>query len=360
MFPPKEHDRQDQYYHGGQGHPPVEAWPVTADTTVERPTSCGRDNCGKKDLMKTKEKKMLSRNTSRFLALTALVTAIALLVLLAAGGCGEESSQPEPQAEPVVKKVDHISIICADPAALFNTLTQTLGLPVAWPLSSYPGFITGGTYAGNVNIETVQFGDPGDASSGAPDFTFIYGIVFESYPLDEVMGEFQQRGADPSEPTDQMRDMNGQQVKVWTNVTLNGLCTDDYIVYLCEYTEQMEQALQERAQANPVPLGEIGLTGVKEITVLSTQAEQTLDLWKTVFAPVTTTDDGALAFGSGPAVLITDGDMDVITGLLIEVENLQVAEDYLALNGMLGEIGDEVISIDPAAVQGLYISLVEK
>ena len=303
---------------------------------------------------------MSVRNTSRYLALTALVSAIALLVPLVAGGCGEESPAPEPQAEPVVKKVDHITISCADPAALFNTFTQTLGLPAAWPLSSYPGFTTGGTYAGNVNIETLQFGDPGDGSGGSPPFTFIYGIVFESYPLDQVMDEFEQRGADPSEPTDQMREINGQQVKVWTNVTLSALCTEDYIVYLCEYTEQMEQALQERAQANPVPLGGIGLVGVKEITILSTQSDQTLGLWETVFAPVTATDDGALSFGNGPDVLITDGDMDVIAGLVLEVESLQVAEEFLALNGMLGEVGDEEISIDPAAVQGLDIRIAEK
>ncbi|MEW6554664.1 MAG: hypothetical protein AB1384_10310 [Actinomycetota bacterium] len=303
---------------------------------------------------------VLSLNTPRLVALTVLVAAVALLVPLVAGGCGSETPAPEPQAEPVVKKVDHVTIMCADPAALFNTFTQTLGLPAAWPLSSYPGFTTGGTYAGNVNIETLRFGEPGDASGGAPDFTFIYGIVFESYPLDQVMDEFQQRCAYPGEPTDQMREMNGQQVKVWTNVTLNALCTDDYIVYLCEYTEQMEQALAERAQASPVPLGGIGLVGVKEITVLGTQSDQTLDLWETVFAPVTATDDGALAFGSGPAVIITDGDMDVIAGLTLEVENLQVAEDFLAVNGMLGEVGDEEISIDPAAVQGLDIRLVEK
>ncbi len=302
---------------------------------------------------------MRTRKTSRYLALIALLSVVALLVPLAAGGCGSSEPEPEPQAQPVVKKVDHITISCADPAALFETLTRTLGLPEAWPLSSYPGFTTGGTYCGNVNVETLQFGDPGDASSGAPNFTFIYGIVFESYPIAEVMDEFRQRGAEPGDPEDQMREMNGQQVKVWTNVTLNGLCSEDYIVYLCEYTPQMEESLEQRAQANPVPLGGIGLIGVKEIAILSTQTEQTRDLWKTVFAPVTMTDDGALSFGSGPAVLITDGEMDVIAGLVLEVESLKVAEEFLALNGLLGEVGDEEISIDPDKVQGLDITLVE-
>jgi len=206
----------------------------------------------------------------------------------------------------------------------------------------------------------LQFGDPGQASGDAPAATSIYGIVFESYPLSEVTDEFQQRGADPSDPQDQMWDMNGQQVKVWTNVTLNGLCTDNYIVYLCEYTPEMQEALASRAQANTGPLGGIGLVGVKEIAITSTQPEQTQELWKTVFAPAPMSADGELSFDSGPAILISDGSMDIIEGLVLEVDSLQVAQDFLAQNGLLGEASEDQISIDSAKVQGLDIRLVEK
>jgi len=94
-----------------------------------------------------------------------------------------------------------------------------------------------------------------------------------------------------------------------------------------------------------------GLLGVKEITVLSTQPGQTRDPWKTALAPVTV--------GSGPSVLITDGEMDVIARLVPEVESLQVAQDFLALNGLLGETGDGEVGIDPDKVQGLDMTLVE-
>jgi hypothetical protein len=46
--------------------------------------------------------------------------------------------------------------------------------------------------------------------------------------------------------------------------------------------------------------------------------------------------------------------------LVLEVESLQVAQEFLALNGLLGEVGDGEISIDPTRVQGLDITLVEK
>ncbi len=281
---------------------------------------------------------------------------VALLAALAAAGCGSSGLE----SRSLVKKVDHITISCADPAALFETFTQTLGLPLAWPLSSYPGFTTGGVYCGNVNIETLRFGDAGRETGGSSESTFIYGIVLESYPLSEVMDDFRQRGADPGDPQDQMREIDGQQVKVWTNVTLNGLCTDNYIVYLCEYTEVMKEVLEKRARDNPVPLGGIGLMGVKEIILASTQSGQTRDLWETVFAPAVMSIDGELNFGSGPSILISNGSKNVIEGLILEVDSLQAAKGFLAQNGLLGEASDREISIDPAKVQSLDIRLVER
>jgi len=94
-------------------------------------------------------------------------------------------------AQPVGKKVDHVAIKCSDPEALFKVFTETLGLPVAWPFSSYPGFETGGVQAGNVNIETLRYGPPDDTG------TSLYGIVLEPYPLDEAMDEFDARGRSP-------------------------------------------------------------------------------------------------------------------------------------------------------------------
>ena len=292
----------------------------------------------------------------RFQPKVFLLFFVVLPAVLAAAGCGSSRSE----SRSVVKKVDHITISCANPAALFETFTQTLGLPPAWPLSSYPGFTTGGVYCGNANIETVRFGDAGQDPGGSSESTFIYGIVLEPYPLSEVMDDFRQRGADPGDPQDQIREIDGQQVKVWTNVTLNGLCTDNYILYLCEYTEAMQEALEKRARDNPVPLGGIGLTGVKKIIISSTQSGETRGLWEAVFAPAVMSTDGELNFGSGPSILIANGTMNVIESLILEVDSLQAAREFLAENGLPGEASDREISIDPAKVQSLDIRLVER
>ncbi len=259
----------------------------------------------------------------------------------------------------MVKKVDHVTISCTNPEALFDTFTQTLGLPVAWSFSAYPGFSTGGVYAGNVNLETLKF-DTQEGSPAMPSFTFLYGIVFESYPLDQVTSEFEQRGANPGAPQDQLREMNGQQVKVWTNVTLQALSTQDYIVYLCEYTPEMQAALASHTGAATGPLGGIGLTGVKEIDIVSTQPDQTRELWEKVFAPAPMSAGGVLSFDNGPAIRITLGDQDMIEGLVLQVASLQTARDFLDGAGLLGDSSASELRINSAAVQGLNISLVEK
>ncbi len=299
---------------------------------------------------------MRDRFIFRTFALLASLFILAMLVPLAVSGC----SAKNPVIEPLVKKVDHVTISCSDPEALWSMLTQTLGLPAAWPLGVYPGFTTGGVFAGNVNLETLKFDAPAGSQSEMPPFTFLYGIVFESYPLDQVTGEFQQRGANPSAPQDQMRETNGTMVKVWTNVTLQALCTEDYIVYLCQYTPEMQAALASRASSATGSLGGIGLIGIKEIEIVTSQIDSTRALWQKVFAPAPLSEDGVLSFGTGPAVRISPGNEDSIKGLVLQVASLQAARDFLAGADLLGEVSAHEIQINPAAVQGLDIRLVEK
>lgn len=286
---------------------------------------------------------------SRYLRYFLLMFLVAMLFPLAVGGCG--SSQTA--AAKLVKKIDHISIRCSDPDGLFNTLTVTLGLPVAWPLASYDVFTTGGCYAGNTNIETLRF------NSAPESTTSIYGIVFESYPLSDVIYQFKQRGADPGEPVDQTRIIDNQQVKVWTNVLLNALGNDQYIVYLCEYTPEMEKSLANRAQAATGPLGGIGLVGVKEITIGTAQPDQLRDQWKEIFAPATMSADGLLSFEPGPGIRISSNADEIITGLVLEVASLETARDFLVQKDLLGNSSEGRISINPDKVQGLNITLVE-
>lgn len=281
--------------------------------------------------------------------LLILVPAVALTALLFSPGCGSKS------ADPVVKKVDHITISTNQAQELFTTLTDTLELPAAWPFSAYPGFSTGGVQAGNVNLETLGLGDPVPGEEGAAS---VYGIVFEPYPLEAVMQPLKDRGADPSDPQVQMREINGQQVPFWTNVTLNALCTPKYIVYLCEYSDAAKAALG--AHTTTEPLGSLGVVAVSKIVIGSTDVSALRDAWRTILAPLSMSGDGLMTIDAGPAVEIVDANADGIQGLVLKVASLEQARSFLEGQGLLGDSTGNELRIDPTKIQGLDIRIIQK
>lgn len=275
--------------------------------------------------------------------LLAVTVAVIAVVSAALCGCGAES---------VVKKVDHIAIQCSDAQGLFDFFTKTLGLPAAWPFESYPQFETGGVQAGNVNIETLHYGPEGDTG------TLFYGIVMDPYPLSEITDELKARGAKPSKPEVQKREVDGKEIPIWTNVYLEALCYRDYVVYLCEYEDAVKSSLDKREVEGP--LGEIGLESVREVVIESKDSESLKQEWAEVFAPCSFSSEGKMVIGTGPAVRITDGKEDSITEIVLEVTSIEKAKEFLEKNRLLGRSSSDELRIDPDKVQGLGIRIVEK
>ncbi len=280
--------------------------------------------------------------------LLGVILAVAIVAALVAG-CGSGA------AKPVVKKIDHITISTNQAQDLFTTLSTTLDLPVAWPFSAYPGFSTGGIQAGNVNLETLGLGDPVPGEEGAAS---IYGIVFEPYSIDTIMAPLADRGTDPSDPQVQMREIGGQQVPYWTNVTLNALCTPNYIVYLCEYSDAAKAALEGNTATGP--LGDLGVMGVSKLVIGSKDAEALREQWRQAFAPSSMNNDGLMNIGSGPASEIVSASADAIQSLVFEVKSLRAARDFLDAHGLLGDSSGNELRIIPSKVQGLDIRIIQK
>lgn len=275
--------------------------------------------------------------------------ALAAIVIVVAGmsmvlsGCGPK---------PVVKKVDHIVIQSSDARGLFEVFTEVMGLPQAWAFSSYPDFETGGVQAGNVNIETLHYGPPGDTG------TALYGIVLEPYPLSEISDELNARGAKPSKPEAQTKEVEGKEVTLWTNVYLESLSFKDYLVYLCEYEEVARSSMGSRAAG--APSGGIGLESVREVVIESSDPGLLMKKWEEVFAPWSFSREGTMAIGTGPLVRIIDGDQDAITGIVLEVASLEKAGEFLEQNQLLGESSVDSLCVAPEKVQGLDIRIVGK
>jgi hypothetical protein len=66
----------------------------------------------------------------------------------------------------VFKQLDHLLARVENPRRLFDTLTVTLGLPVAWPFRAYPSFQSGGVALGNLYLEVFQCGARRESRAG--------------------------------------------------------------------------------------------------------------------------------------------------------------------------------------------------
>jgi hypothetical protein len=275
------------------------------------------------------------------------------MLLALAGLLGCHGAMHGRRARAVVKQVDHVGLLSDNPDQLFRFFTDTLGLPVAWDFAAYGSFSSGGVHMKNVNVETLSMKEiPAPHAS-------LFGIVWEPYPLAEIRGELKRRGTKPGEPQPFMGGSKDSPVLLWTQQFLDALCTDAYVVYLCEYSPSYLQHLRDRTANLPARLGGIGLTSVREVVLSTRDHSARMEAWDAFLAPAIRLD-GRYRIGNGPALRFVPGGEDRILSLLLEVESLDAARSFLQGKGVLGSVGADRITISPAAVQNLDIQLVQK
>ncbi len=262
------------------------------------------------------------------------------------------------QPAPVVRRVDHVVISSPDPGRLFAVLTDTLGLPVAWPMSDYGAFASGGTFAGNVNVETLRFGPPPPAPGPAPAAAW-FGIVLEPADGADVVGALRARGLEPGPPEDQVREIGGRPVRFWTNVTLGALSRDAYLVYTVDYAPQARAALAAVGSRSAPPLGVLGVLSMTEVAVGTREPEALARAWSRLLGPPAAADSPSFPAGPGPTIRLVAREREEIAGVVLRVASLARARAALAERGLLGEAGPARVTIAPGAVQGLAIALVE-
>ena len=94
----------------------------------------------------------------RIIAISVAVTLTVISRLILASYVTTQVTDP-------IRRIDHIMVRTDTPANLYSFLTETLRLPVAWPLATRGGVTSGGVGFGNVNVEAAQF--PGQQPTGA-------------------------------------------------------------------------------------------------------------------------------------------------------------------------------------------------
>ena len=297
---------------------------------------------------------MTQRRTLSFLAATIL------LVL------GRVDSAAQRTAPPI-RRIDHIMIRADDPAKLYAFFTDTLQLPIAWPMiSPREGVATGGVGLGNVNVEAIRF--PGQKSQ--PSGAQLLGFGFEPSPLAAALAELDGRGITYGAPRPLIATgQGGSKNTLWTNVTLrqfsDGEAPDATThVFLSEYSptyvnvdERRERLRKQLAESGGGPLG---VEAVKEVIVRVSDLEAARGLWQKLLDPTPSSSLNTWQVGDGPAIRLLPARENAPHGLVIIVASLPRAKAFLREKGLLGPDSEDEATIEPSKIYGLNIRVVGK
>lgn len=266
--------------------------------------------------------------------------------------------------EPLVAKVDHVFVPVVGPKPLFRLFTETLGLPVAWPIHDYGMFASGGACLGNMNIEFVR-GDPAVIEYFTPTEPLtVRGIAFEPAEPAEPDGwedalaarDLRHVGPLPYEGTGH----RGEHGHLWTNVFVGGMIGRAAVAFLCHYTS--DEALRGDAAREALAACGGGLLGVREVAEVQigiSDMEKAEPRWRRLLDPVKPDRYGLFRMPDGPSIRLRRSPIDGVSGIVLEVASLDAAREALRERDLLGPMRRSGVGLDYARTGGLDIWLTQ-
>jgi hypothetical protein len=298
------------------------------------------------------------QSASRLAILSRLLVCVALGTIVG-------SSPTRAQTASSVQYIDHIMIRTDDPELLFAFFSDTLQLPIAWPLENRNGVVSGGVGFGNVNIEAIEF--PGQ--SNEPAATHLVGLALEPGSLDQSLAALRRRGIAYGAPRPFVAvGPDGARMTSFTNVTLQDFSDADLPgqatmqVFLSAYNPTYVDAVERRGRLRKELAakqgGPLGLIRVQEVTIGTADLPAANRNWERLVAPTRPLGGALWRIGDGPAVRLVQAERTTIQGLVLAVASLSTAREFLQERELLGASSETELVILPAQIRGLDIRLV--
>lgn len=311
-----------------------------------------------------------------------------------------------------VKQLDHVIARTDDPQSLFSVLSETLQLPVAWPLRSYPSFTSGGVALGNLYLEILSCSSQRDSSSGNSLDARFAAIAFETDSLIDSVSELERRKIPHGPVTPYVqREADGRKTKLYANVILGKMLGSSFwidtmilmgrlpgasamanpgaggwlvrwginkvmrgnLVFLVEYAygdftdlphwsefkNHDEKRAADRGSLEARHGGALGIESVKEIVAGVKDTGAARDSWRNFLAPEMEVASNVWEIADGPRVRLVSANENTIQTLILKVSSLKQAETFLSEKGMLGALKEGQMTIAPEKIHGLDVRLVE-
>jgi hypothetical protein len=314
---------------------------------------------------------------------------------------------------PTVKQLDHMMVRVDDPQPLFKLLTETLKLPIAWPLCSYPSFTSGGVTLGNFYLEVLSCAPQRDSSSNSSTDARFAAIAFEVDSLDESLHELERRKIPHGPVTPYVQiEADGSKTKLYANVILGKLLGSSFwidtmillgklpgasamaqpgkggalvrwgmdkvisgnLVFMVEYAYENftnlphwsefknheEKRASDKAALDAQRGGALGIESVEEIVAGLKDVEDAQRLWGNLLAPVSETASNVWEIADGPRVRLVSSNENAIQTLVLNVSSLKRAATFLDEKKMVGSFNEDQLTIAPEKIYGLDVRLVEE
>jgi len=227
--------------------------------------------------------------------------------------------------EPVVHRVEHVYVSLSDGEAAYGMLTETLGLPIAWPYVAYGNFASDGVNLGNLNLEVLCHSDA-QSEFRAHSPARIHGIALHPVATSRLLVELDHREIVHSPPEIFPPGASAETGAWWTNVTLERLSSPTTTVFTCEYHIPGVYDYDSRQRSlDEVGGGTLGVTGVREIVISSPEPTKATDRWQQLLNPACQSGPGYWELEHGPALRIIAGTADTVQ-VVVTVRSLAAVE----------------------------------
>jgi hypothetical protein len=246
----------------------------------------------------------------------------------------------------IVRRIDHVLIKTDDVRSAFALLSQTLALPVAWPLFPYQGFLSGAVSAGNLNLEVLQPLDQGLPPHATVPGTRLIGIAFEPHDVAGAAAELDRRAIGHRPPWSfELNDPTGRAIASWTSIDLDGW-PECPILLLVKYDrDQDARRAALRAQLEERRGGPLGVRACRVVALAVDDTAVAARRWQALFEPLTPAAPASWLLDGGASVRLVPAGTAPSRSIGLEVERLETAVGFLRGQGLLGAVADREAAV---------------
>lgn len=223
--------------------------------------------------------------------------------------------------DPVVGFLDHVTtrVSRADAETIFCAL-RSLGLVEAWKMTDYGSHTSCAVRLGNLNLEIVGSDDNADQLS-------LQCVTFEPSSLTGLLGELDRRGIEhgvfDTRKTDKSDKTNKSEI--YTRIELPQLTQAQFAIALCTTFAPV------RTEVPTAPANDGQVIEVTEVKIATTH--DYCSRWQALCAPLTPRT--RMSFDAGPALTLSQGEVNTITAVMVKVADLRAASKAFAAAGLV-------------------------